>query len=34
VQAVGSLKSPLDVAKSVQDGTGAAIKALQSLVGR
>jgi quinone-modifying oxidoreductase subunit QmoA len=34
VQAVGSLKSPLDVAKSVQDGTSAAIKALQSLVGR
>ncbi|MBM4287332.1 MAG: CoB--CoM heterodisulfide reductase iron-sulfur subunit A family protein [Deltaproteobacteria bacterium] len=34
VYAVGSLKSPLDVAKSVQDGTGAAIKALQSLVGR
>ncbi len=32
--AVGSMKSPLDVAKSVQDGTGAAIKALQSLVGR
>lgn len=34
VYAVGSLKSPLDVAKSVQDGTGAAIKCLQSLVGR
>ncbi len=34
VHAVGSLKSPLDVAKSVQDGTSAAIKALQSLVGR
>ncbi len=34
VYAVGSLKSPLDVAKSVQDGTGAALKALQSAGGR
>lgn len=34
VYAVGSLKSPLDVAKSVQEGTGAAIKCLQSLGGR
>jgi quinone-modifying oxidoreductase subunit QmoA len=34
VYAVGTMKSPVDVAKSVQDGTGAAIKALQSLVGR
>lgn len=34
VYAVGSLKSPLDVAKSVQDATGAAIKALQRAVGR
>lgn len=34
VYAVGSLKSPLDVAKSVQDGTGTALKCLQSLVGR
>lgn len=34
IYAVGSLKSPLDVAKSVQDATGAAIKALQTAVGR
>jgi quinone-modifying oxidoreductase subunit QmoA len=29
--AVGSMKSPLDVAKSVQDGTGAALRSLISL---
>ncbi len=34
VYAVGSAKSPLDVAKSVQDATGAALKSIQSLVGR
>ncbi len=34
VYAVGSTKSPLDVAKSVQDATGAALKSIQSLVGR
>jgi len=32
--AVGSLKSPLDVTKSVQDGTGAALKSLIALGGR
>ena len=31
IHAVGSLKSPLDVTKSVQDGTGAALKSLISL---
>jgi quinone-modifying oxidoreductase subunit QmoA len=34
IYAVGSMKSPLDVAKSVQDGTGAALKSLVSLSGR
>ncbi len=34
VTAVGSMKSPLDVAKSVQEGTGAALKSLISLGGR
>ncbi len=34
VYAVGSTKSPLDVAKSVQDATGVALKSIQSLVGR
>ncbi len=34
IYAVGSAKSPLDVAKSVQDATGAALKSIQSLVGR
>jgi quinone-modifying oxidoreductase subunit QmoA len=34
VYAVGSTKSPLDVAKSVQDATGVALKSIQSLVRR
>lgn len=34
ITAVGSMKSPLDVAKSVQEGTGAALKSLISLGGR
>jgi len=34
IYAVGSTKSPLDVAKSVQDATGAALKSIQSLVRR
>ncbi len=34
IYAVGSLKSPLDVTKSVQDSTGAALKSLISLSGR
>ncbi|HUI66920.1 MAG TPA: CoB--CoM heterodisulfide reductase iron-sulfur subunit A family protein [Nitrospirota bacterium] len=34
IYAVGSTKSPLDVAKSVQDATGAALKSIQSLMGR
>ena len=34
IYAVGSAKSPLDVAKSVQDATGAALKSIQSLVRR
>ncbi len=31
VYAVGTLKSPADVARSVQDATGAAIKCIQSI---
>ena len=31
VYAVGTLKSPVDVAKSVQDATGVAIKSIQSV---
>jgi heterodisulfide reductase subunit A-like polyferredoxin len=31
VYAVGTLKGPLDVTKSVQDGTGAALKSLIAL---
>ena len=31
IYAVGTLKSPADVARSVQDATGAAIKCIQSL---
>lgn len=34
VYAVGTLKGPLDVTKSVQDGTGAALKSLIALGGR
>jgi quinone-modifying oxidoreductase subunit QmoA len=34
ITAVGTMKSPLDVAKSVQEGTGAALKSLISLGGR
>ncbi|MCX5717511.1 MAG: heterodisulfide reductase subunit A, partial [Nitrospirae bacterium] len=30
IYAVGTLKSPVDVAKSVQDATGVAIKSIQS----
>ena len=33
ITAVGTAKSPLDVARSVQSATGAAIKSIQSLVG-
>ena len=31
IYAVGTLKSPADVARSVQDATGAAIKSIQSV---
>jgi len=31
IYAVGTLKSPADVARSVQDATGAAIKCIQSV---
>lgn len=34
IYAIGTLKSPVDVAKSVQDATGAAIKSIQSMVRR
>jgi len=34
IYAVGTTKSPVDVARSVQDGTGAALKTIQSLVRR
>jgi heterodisulfide reductase subunit A-like polyferredoxin len=34
VYAVGTLKSPVDVARSVQDATGAVLKGIQSLVRR
>lgn len=34
VYAVGTLKSPVDVARSVQDATGATLKGIQSLVRR
>ncbi|MBI5026929.1 MAG: heterodisulfide reductase subunit A, partial [Nitrospirae bacterium] len=31
IYAVGTLKSPVDVARSVQDATGATVKSIQSL---
>ncbi len=34
IYAIGTLKSPVDVARSVQDATGAAIKSIQSMVRR
>ena len=34
IYAVGTAKSPLDVARSMQDATGAALKSIQALAGR